>query len=117
MSYILFLDDRRNPTEDLQNVKVARTPFQAAGLIEEHGVPDVISFDYHLNMRSQTGETFMRYIIRHHLDNKIDANKIKNIIIHSADPDGCILLKRTWDDFSKLQLSSNVQAVINTRYD
>ena len=58
MSYILFLDDERNPEnviyknpvlEDLDNVVVCRNLYEARTYIKEHGLPYHVSFDYILN--------------------------------------------------------------------
>jgi hypothetical protein len=48
MSYALYLDDRRMPPNDGRNWRVARSRVKFEGILKEHGTPEHISFDCHL---------------------------------------------------------------------
>jgi hypothetical protein len=115
--YTLFLDDLRSPTSDLKDVKIARNVSQAIKLVEGHGLPNVISFDHDLGSGEFTSPRFMWWLIDQHLDEKFDLNKVKQVLIHSANPVGAENLKELWNGFSSSELTSGVKAVINTRYD
>lgn len=68
MSWKLMIDDERNPRivyEELPNPdpvylepgwKIARTVDEALALIDEHGYPEIISFDHDLGKDPVTGE-------------------------------------------------------------
>lgn len=115
--YTLFLDDLRHPTSNLENVKVARNVSQAIKLVEENGVPEVISFDHDLGSGEPTAVRFMWWLLDQHMDEKIDLNKVKRVFIHSANPVGAKNLKGIWDGFCRSELTSGVISMINTRYD
>src|SRR5688572_19946859 len=98
MSYTLFLDDIRAPGWDLGlDVLVARSCSQAEAIVEDMGLPEVISFDHDLGKNEPVAMAFMWWLIDSHLDGRFDLSTIKEVIIHSANPVGSQNLQGLWD--------------------
>lgn len=116
MSYTLFLDDLRSPSEDLgADVLVVRNCVSAENAVCEHGVPAVISFDHDLGENEPTAMAFMWWLIEAHLDERLDLNQVKEVIIHSANPVGAANLAGLWDGFTSSELNSAVRAQLKPR--
>ena len=113
MSYNLFLDDYRMPKDAFEYMKqpvfieekwiVVRNYYAFITLIENKGVPEIISFDHdladshyenqeHLDadaydiMSEKTGYHCAKWLIDYCIDNKKELPK--RIIIHSMNPYG-----------------------------
>jgi hypothetical protein len=120
ISYTLFLDDVRNPTDEChrsEDVRIARSSQQAIDLVSLLGIPSVMMLDYHLGDMYPTTKRFIMWLRRQHLDGHLDLNKVQKVIIHSSHPTGPKELKEMWDDLSKTQLTSGVLAELAPRYD
>lgn len=116
MSYTLFLDDLREPGTEFDNsiVSIARTVESAVRSVVLLGVPETISLDHDLG-GGETAMDFMWFLIEGHLDQKFDLNKIKSIIIHSANPVGAKNLAGLWDGFAVNELDTQVRAELKPR--
>lgn len=117
MTYTLFLDDLRDPTWDLgEDVLIARNVRQAIKLVEEMGMPAVISFDHDLGKNEPIAVQFMWWLVDRHLDGDHDLSTIKEIIIHSANPVGAANLAGLWDGFASNELATGVRAQLKPRH-
>jgi hypothetical protein len=85
--------------------------------VEDHGLPNVISFDHDLGENEPNAMKFMLWLIDQHLDEKLDLNNVEKVFIHSANPVGVRNLQGLWDCVSAGELTSGVKSVISTRYD
>lgn len=111
MTWILFLDDERAPTWDLgPDVLVARTCDEACNLINELGLPSIISFDHDLGTPS-SGHTFLWWLIDESLDDRLDLMKVERVIVHSLNPTGASNIAGLWDGYAK-DIGSEVRAEI-----
>lgn len=111
MSYTLFLDDEREPQWFLDNVQIVRNEAEFVDAILLLGVPDVISFDHDLG-GSETGLRCLWVAIELHLDEKIDLNKVAQVIVHSHNPVGAQNIAGTWNSFCASEMDSDVQAEV-----
>lgn len=87
MTWTLFIDDERFPTDET-NV-IARSVEQAIALIEEKGCPCVIHFDHDLGDNVPNGMDLAKWIVEKDLDNnqQFIPNGFK-FYIHSQNPTG-----------------------------
>lgn len=100
MSYILFIDDERDPSyvglTDKDNYKVARTSQAAIDMVKEFGVPNFIHFDHDLGWNEGTFDTTMRFLewlILYDMDKNIISETIL-WAVHSMNPVGAENLDR-----------------------
>jgi len=92
----LFLDDMRQPPDETWDV--VRTHKEFIEYIDEHGVPDIISFDHDLD-GTLTGLDCAKYIVGRCLT-------IKEFYVHSANPTGARnirVLLENWRKFNNDQ--------------
>lgn len=115
MSYTLFLDDERDPLWDMQDAVVVRNVNEAIGHVALNGLPHVISFDHDLGKGQDSAMFFMWHLIDQHLDARINLEKVKRVVIHSANPVGAENLRGLWDGFAKNELDSGVFAELRPR--
>ncbi len=85
MSWKLFLDDVRNPTDD--SWTIARTIDQAQDFIRQNGLPEFISFDHDVEEK-RTGMDLAKWIVEQDLDGNIDIPQSFKFYVHSANPQG-----------------------------
>lgn len=101
----LFLDDERFPTSDLGNPVIARDCAEAIELVNEFGIPELISFDHDLGFEhgnvKPSAMSFLHWLIDQHLDGKLDCSRIKRVIVHSANPPGAANIASLWNSFAK----------------
>ena len=115
LEWTLFLDDERSPTPDLELVEIARDCDEAIALVEEFGLPTVISFDHDLGRvpRSKAAKpvatNFLHWLIEQDLDGKLELVKIKRIVVHSANFSGASNIIGLWDSYAKV-IGSEVRA-------
>lgn len=118
ITWKLFLDDERFPTWDLGQPEVAKDCAEAQELVEEFGVPELISFDhdlgYHKGEVKPNAMHFLHWLIDQHLDGNLDCGKIKRVIVHSANPPGAANIASLWDSFARA-INSDVKAEIRPR--
>ena len=117
MTWYLFLDDERTHTlyeYDPRDVLTSLDCSNAILLIEELGLPAVISFDHDLG-DVPNAMTLMKYLVDGHLDGHFDLNTIDRIIIHSRNPEGSKNLQGLWDGFATSELDSGVRAEMRPR--
>ena len=116
MSYVLFLDDVRDPGWAFgDDCLIARNVEEAVAKVCLLGLPHTISFDHDLGKNQPTAMKFMWWLIECDLDGRYDLNNIKNVIIHSANPVGAQNLKALWDGYSTNELTSGVIARLDPR--
>lgn len=92
MSYKLYLDDIRMPTEP--EWKVVRSFNDAISLINGLGCPEFISFDHDLGRDSLTGYDLAKWIVEKDLDNPGFIPKNFEFNVHSANPVGAENIER-----------------------
>ncbi len=85
-SWILYLDDIRNPKDGKPWV-IARTLQEAKDLVIQKGCPSFISFDHDLSP-NETGHDFAKWLTEQDMDGKIDIPKDFGFFVHSANPVG-----------------------------
>lgn len=91
-SYKMFLDDLRDVEQYYpgEGFVVCRTHQEAVKYVEEHGLPEFVSFDHDLgdtdNENEETGYTFCKYLIDYMMDRQIA--KVFGYNVHSANPVG-----------------------------
>lgn len=115
MTWTLFLDDERAPTWDLYPCEIARDCAEAIELIQDLGLPNIISFDHDLGKDVPSAMTLMRHLVDGHLDGLFDCNLIERIVIHSANPVGAKNLAGLWDGFAGAELTTDVRAELRPR--
>jgi len=92
MSYRLYLDDVRTPTEG--NWKVVRSFTDAISLIKGLGCPEFISFDHDLGNDSLTGYDLAKWLVEKDLDKPGFIPKNFEFNVHSANPVGAENIER-----------------------
>ena len=111
MTWTLFLDDERTPTWSLgADVLIARDCDEARKLVSEMGVPSVISFDHDLGT-TESGFTFMWWLVDESLDKRLDLTKVTRVIVHSMNPTGARNIAGLWDGYAQ-DIGSKVRAEI-----
>ncbi len=111
----LFLDDERDPTPDLGHVDIARDCDEAISLVEEFGVPSLISFDHDLGrlpgskIAKPVATNFLHWLIEMDLDGELKLIDVKRVIVHSANFSGASNIIGLWDGYAK-EIGSPVRA-------
>lgn len=118
-SWRLFLDDEREPTWDLgADVLIARDCAEAILLVEQFGLPELISFDHDLGSSPEgvkpPAMKFLHWLIDGHLDGRFDLQQLKRIIVHSRNPEGAKNIAGLWNSFAS-SIGSPVRAVLLPR--
>ena len=89
MTWSLFIDDERYPVDgDGHNWRIARTLDEVVALIEQHGMPEHISFDHDLGDDVPTGHDIARRLVEMDLDGLIDMPTEMSFYVHSQNPIG-----------------------------
>jgi len=125
MSYKLFLDDERKPS-DVTWLELPSGPWQIvrsydafAEYISEHGIPDVISFDHDLGVENvevvarshdidynkltmKTGYHCATWLANYCLDNQV---QLPTFYVHSMNPVGAQNIRVLLENFQKFQNS------------
>lgn len=119
-TWTLFLDDEREPTWHLgHDVTIARSHYEATEMVVLLGIPEVISFDHDLGSMNgknlPTGKDFLGWLIKEHLDGRFDLNKVRQVIVHSANPIGARNIAELWNGFSRSVLDTEIQAELRPR--
>lgn len=81
MSYLLFLDDERQPPSS--EWVVARTTEQAKNIVQTQGWPSHVSLDGHLGLGEQNGLVFAWWLCERHAEDP--APESFEYSIHTAD--------------------------------
>jgi hypothetical protein len=130
MAYNLFLDDFRMPKDAFEYMKlpiyisvewiIVRNYYAFITLIENKGVPDIISFDHdladeHYNEQIVKGQTYQEiydmftektgyHCAKWLIDYCIDNNKKlpADILIHSMNPAGSMNIKSLFETYFKV---------------
>jgi hypothetical protein len=115
-SWRLFLDDERYPTWDLGQVEIAKDCAEAIALVQELGVPELISFDHDLGKEDTgaikpTAMFFLRWLIDEDLGGRpdFDLRDVKRVIVHSANYAGASNIIGLWDGYA-VDIKSEVRA-------
>jgi hypothetical protein len=97
MSYRLFLDDIRTPSERDSDMVIVRSYEEAVTYVETHGCPSFISFDHDLSFNhysglpteEKTGYDFAKWLVKKDLDlsGKFIPEDFK-FYVHSQNPVG-----------------------------
>lgn len=118
MTWKLFLDDERTPTHDLYDAVVARDCAEAQKLVEQFGVPELMSLDHDLG--SENGEAkpsamaFLWWLIEQDLDGKLTLGSVSRVIIHSRNTTGADNLAGLWNGYAQ-DIGSPVRAELRPR--
>lgn len=96
MTYKLFLDDERDPTDvswlSPENMSgewvIIRNVGDAVQYITNHGAPSLISFDHDLGEGQPTGMELAKWIVEADLDGKIVLPEDFDFQVHSRNPVG-----------------------------
>lgn len=81
MTYVLFLDDKRNPKDVPQNSFLKETDLEIVTIrsfnegmeyVEKHGFPQHVSFDYFLDeeFSRRNGALFSQFLLSYELENQ-----------------------------------------------
>lgn len=85
MSYILFIDDTRDPVN--QESIVVRNLEEAQAIITELGWPNHIDFDHDLGKNEPSGYDFAKWIIEEDMDKDFLTEEF-SFSVHSMNPVG-----------------------------
>lgn len=116
MSYVLFLDDVRDPPYWLgYEPIIARDLPELQLAFHIYGVPGIISFDHDLGKFQSghlkpSGIDALHWLIERHLDGQHDLGQIDQVFVHSSNPPGAQNIKSLWDSFSSTILKNGVRA-------
>ena len=92
MSWLLFLDDLRNPSYVTECVKtqnsmtIARSSYEAIALMQKEGIPSFIYFDHDLG-GDDTAMKVVNWIIEEDLNKNCIPSDFR-FYVHSANPVG-----------------------------
>jgi hypothetical protein len=119
-NWSLFLDDEREPSSYLpHDIVVSRSFQEAVLLVQDFGVPELISFDHDLGstngVNHKSGKDFLIWLIDEHLDSRIDLGNVKEVIVHSANPVGAKNIAELWNGFCGSELNTEVKAILRPR--
>lgn len=102
-SYVLFLDDEREPSLSLlknnSDIEVCRTYGQAVDVVLERGLPNHICFDHDLGPESKTGHEFAKWLVDWLMDNTDGEYPTVDYSIHSQNPIGADNIRGTLDGY------------------
>lgn len=125
MSYNLFLDDERMPKKAFEYTYeplylsadwiVVRNFYAFTTIIQNKGVPDMVSFDHDLadihykkkvfnyddETIEKTGYHCAKWLIDYCIDNKIELPT--RVLIHSMNPVGILNIKSLFDTYNKVK--------------
>lgn len=114
MSYILFLDDERFPTADLEGAVIVRSVDDFIATVRLHGAPHTLSFDHDLGEFDgkpvPSGMDALHWLIDEHLDGRLDLAQVQTFLVHSANTNGNDNITSLWNSFAK-HIGSDVEAV------
>ncbi len=87
----MFIDDIRFPERYYpnQDFVLVRTYEEAVNYVNQHGLPEFISFDHDLaddQEPERTGYTFAKFLVEYMMDNDIKVPF--DFIVHSSNPPG-----------------------------
>lgn len=97
MTWNLFIDDERNPTDVTWGNEafyqqhpwtVARTMAQVQTLVQEWGFPDFISFDHDLSNNEPTGHDIAKWLVEMDMEGTYRIPDNFNFYVHSKNPRG-----------------------------
>jgi len=114
MSYKLFLDDLRKAPDD--SWVVVRSVKDFIKVIEERGMPDVISFDHDLGTESyevlaSTGMDAAKWLVEKELIPK-------KVMVHSANNVGAENIRRLLENWIKFNMSEGEPSIrVEPNYD
>ena len=97
-SYKLFLDDVRQPKRGTWSL--ARSFEEALDIVDEKGMPNIISFDHDLG-EGKTGDDFAKWLIEQHLNGDLTFPERFEFIVHSANPVGKKNIESRLNNFLK----------------
>ena len=103
MTWKLFLDDERNPTED--GYIIARSsPMAVIAVVQRDELPSFMSLDHDLG-ETDTTMIFLKEL--HHIweEKGADPNDIPDFVVHSANPIGTeniISFMKSWKKVAEL---------------
>jgi len=97
MSWNLWLDDFRDPTDD-RDWMVARDYHEAVELVERYGFPGHIAFDHDLGFETLTGYDFARWLVERDMENGQIPDDM-TFSIHSANPVGADNIKHLMTNY------------------
>jgi len=108
MSYILFLDDERDPdqtypwfADDPREVVVARGMRDFHNALKDRGCPSFIGFDFYLGFGGNADNAVYDLM---HMYGKSDGVPIDfTYNVHSSSSDGVELITQLMDDFFKIR--------------
>lgn len=104
MKWSLFIDDERFP-KTVRNWKIARSLEEAWLLINEHGMPEHISFDHDLGVSGlsllPTGYDFAKSIGEALMDGRVSLPIGFSYDVHSANPVGAQNIRFYMDNLLK----------------
>ena len=103
MTYKLFIDDTREPS-DVTWV-IVRSYDEAIAYIVSHGLPNFISFDHDLSDNSLTGYDIAKWIVESDLDGTINIPEDFTYEIHSQNPIGAANIKGLLDSYLSKKFS------------
>jgi hypothetical protein len=86
MTYRLFIDDERDPTDG--EWVVVRSVEDAIAVIEAQGAPSYISFDHDLGENKKTGHDLARWLIDWDIKNDVLTPANFSYYVHSQNPIG-----------------------------
>jgi hypothetical protein len=111
MTYRLFIDDERFPPDsDNLNWKIARDWDDVQTIIEQHGMPTMISFDHDLGDYTYTGYDITKFLVE--LD--MDGNMLYQIpdeflfYVHSQNPIGKRNIESYLNNYLKVRRPDDV---------
>lgn len=99
MTYSLFIDDERAPTDPA--CVVVRTSMTALAYVTAHGIPEHISFDHDLG-GDDTSMVFIHSLINYMLDNGMKFPYSFKYDVHSQNPVGVENIRSLMDNAIKI---------------
>ena len=104
MTYRMFIDDERSPPRDGNTWVIVRSSGEAINYVQDHGVPEFISYDHDLG-GDDTSIRFIWWLIDAYLDGRIKTFPV-NYAVHSQNPVGARNIKELLDGFIKCEIGS-----------
>lgn len=103
----LFIDDIRTPPDD--SFIIARNTDEAKRLIEEYGVPVLISFDHDLGMNENgdiipNGYDFAKWLVEMDMDGIYKLSKNFDFMVHSQNPVGAENIRGYMNNYLETKL-------------
>ena len=104
MTYRMFIDDERFPPRDDTTWVIVRSSAEAINCVQQHGVPQFISYDHDLG-GNDTSMKFITWLIDAYLDGHIKTFPV-NYTIHSQNPVGARNIQELLTGFIKCEIGS-----------